>query len=159
MPTTSGTAAADIGLWTLYAFIIGRVVGTGLMYRFRPENLLIVFSAASAVLTAAAFFARGWPGIWCVVGASFFMSILFPTIFGIAVRTVGKSMKSASALLIMAGGTATVSLPIMNVICGSTVTPYVVLLPSLCFGLITAFAVMHRNTPAEAIPQIVAVPS
>ena len=159
MPATSGAAVADIGLWTLYAFVIGRFVGTGLMYRFRPENLLIVFSAASVALTAAAALARGWPGIWCIVGASFFMSILFPTIFGLAVKNVGKSMKSASALLIMAGGTATASLAIMNLICGSAFFPYVVLLPSLCFLLVTAFAVMHRKTPAEISPQIATVPS
>ena len=157
MPAGSGAAPADIGLWTLYAFIIGRVIGTGLMYCFRPRDLLVVFSAAAAALTAMAAIARGWPGIWCVVGASFFMSILFPTIFGLAMRSVGESMKSASALLIMAAGSANVVLPAMNLICGPGAAPYIVLLPSLCFCLIAAFAVMHRQEPAEASPLIATV--
>lgn len=126
------------------------------MYRFRPESLLVIFSAAATAFTMAAAFVRGWPGLWCVVCASFFMSILFPTVFGLAIRNVRTSMKSASALLIMASGAANVALPTMNLLVGVRATPYVVLLPGICFGLITAYALVQRKDHGEEPPRTIA---
>jgi FHS family L-fucose permease-like MFS transporter len=150
VPGMTAASAAEILSWTLYAFIAGRVVGTLMMYRFEPLSLLVWFGGAATVLTVAAAFVHGWPGIWCIVGASFFMSIQFPTIFGIAVQNLGKQIKSASALLIMASGSANVVLPTIALICGPEVPPAIVLLPGLCFALITAYAITRR-TPAVSL--------
>lgn len=156
----SAASVAEVASWTLYAFIIGRVVGTALMFRFDPARLLAVFAGAAAALSAAAAFMPGWNGIWCIVGASFFLSILFPTVFGLAAQEVGKSIQSASALLIMASGSANMILPTFILFSGEDVPPYIMLLPSLCFLVILGFAVTRRpldetadaDAPGHAAP-------
>lgn len=142
------SGAPDLLSWTLYAFIAGQVIGSGLMYRFAPLSLLIVFACAAAILTALAAFAHGWFGIGCIVAASFFMSILFPTIFGLVVEDMGKEIKTASALLIMASGSANLIPPTIALFAGPGYSPAFVLLPSLCFAAIAGFAVAKRNSVA-----------
>jgi fucose permease len=71
---------------------------------------------------------------------------LFPTIFGCAVRDLGPHIKSASALLIMASGSANMLLPIMSLIRGPAAIQYVMLLiPCLCFCAIFVFAMVQRR--------------
>jgi len=133
-------------LWSLFAFMIGRFVGTALMYRFEPVRLLAVYAGAAAILTAFAALLGGRFGVPCILGASFFLSILFPTIFGCAVRDLGPHIKSASALLIMASGSANMLLPIMSLIRGPAAIQYVMLLiPCLCFCAIFVFAMVQRR--------------
>lgn len=145
-------SSIDILSWTLYAFIAGRVIGTGLMFRFAPRALLTVFSAAAAVLTTAAVFAPGWYGIGFLIAASFFMSILFPTIFGLAVEDMGKETKTASALLIMASGSANLIPPTLALFVGPGYSPAFVLLPSACFAAIALFhAAKPRIMPTGAV--------
>lgn len=141
----SSASAADIMLWSLFAFMIGRFVGTALMFRFEPIRLLAVYALAAAVLTAFAALIGGRLGLPCLLGASFFLSIVFPTIFGCAVRDLGPYIKSASALLIMASGSANMVLPITRLMSGAGLVPYLALVPCLCFGAIAAFAVVHRR--------------
>ncbi|HUO98264.1 MAG TPA: MFS transporter [Rhizomicrobium sp.] len=155
LPGVGGVAG--IAVWTLYAFIAGRIAGTALMYVIDPVRLMVAFAALATALTGAAAFVHGWPGIYCVVSASFFMSILFPTIFGVAARDVGKNLKSASALLIMASGSANVVPPTIALILGTGFSPYVVLLPSLCFAVITVYALKSRG-PAVKSASVAAAP-
>ena len=145
LPGDLSASADDILKWSLYAFVIGRFAGTALMFRFDPVRLLAVFAAAAAILTVLATLLGGWLGLLCILGASFFLSILFPTIFGCAVRDLGPHIKSASALLIMASGGANMVLPIMKLVSGPGTLPYVSLIPSLCFGAILVFAVAQRR--------------
>jgi FHS family L-fucose permease-like MFS transporter len=74
---------------------------------------------------------------------------MFPTIFGCAVRDLGPHIKSASALLLMASGSANMVLPMMNEISGPSAIQYLVLLPCLCFCAISVFAVVQRRADSR----------
>ena len=145
LPGGSSVSAADILLWSLFAFMIGRFVGTALMFRFDPVRLLAVYAGAAAILAAFAALLGGRLGVPCILGASFFLSIVFPTIFGCAVRDLGPHIKSASALLIMASGSANMVLPIIKLISGPGTIQYMALVPALCSCAIVVFAVMQRR--------------
>jgi FHS family L-fucose permease-like MFS transporter len=145
LPGGSSVSAADILLWSLFAFMIGRFVGTALMFRFDPVRLLAVYAGAAAILVAFAAFLGGRLGVPCILGASFFLSIVFPTIFGCAVRDLGPHIKSASALLIMASGSANMVLPIIKLISGPGTIQYMAIVPALCSCAILVFAVVQRR--------------
>lgn len=83
-------------------FCCGRFVCTYLMRYIRPARLLTFFACGAAALTAGVIFADGRAGLYCLVGVSGFMSLMFPTIYGIALTGLGDDAKLGSAGLIMA---------------------------------------------------------
>ena len=75
----------------LLAFMIGRFVGTGLMRVITPARLLAAFSITNIVLMAVAIGSPGRLGLYALIASSFFMSIMFPTIFALGLRGLGES--------------------------------------------------------------------
>jgi len=83
-------------------FIASRFISTGLMSRFRPGRLLMLFAIGGFILVAGVILFQGIIGLYCLVGVSAFMSLMFPTIYGIALRGLGEDAKFGAAGLIMA---------------------------------------------------------
>ena len=140
-----GISAADVLLWALYAFTAGRIVGTALMYAIDPSWILAVFAACGSALAAVAAFAGGEVGIWCIVGASFFLSVVFPTIFASAIRDLGPQTKSGAAFLMLAAGTGAIALALADLVVAPATVQYVMVVPCLGFAAISAFAVVFRR--------------
>jgi len=83
-------------------FLIGRWIGTMLMKRINPSKLLMIFGIGGVIFSAGAIFVPGIGGLLFLVGISVFMSIMFPTIYGIALKDMGDEAKIGSAGLVMA---------------------------------------------------------
>jgi len=83
-------------------FIVARFISTFLMRYVRPGRLLMLFAMGGFVLVAGVIAFQGIFGLYCLVGISFFMSLMFPTIYGIALRGLGEDAKFGAAGLIMA---------------------------------------------------------
>ena len=96
-----GTATTFFGLYML-AFLAGRWIGTLLMARFAPEKMLLVYAIANIILCAVVSFLGGMAGMYCMLAISFFMSIMYPTQFSLAITGLGSQTKSGSAFLVMA---------------------------------------------------------
>jgi FHS family L-fucose permease-like MFS transporter len=121
------------------------------MYVINPSLVLALFAAGGSVLAAVATFFGGAIGIWCIVGASFFLSVVFPTIFASAIRDLGPQTKSGAAFLMLAAGTGAISLALADMMVGPAGVQYVMIVPSLGFAAIFAFAlVFHRNDKRAA---------
>jgi MFS transporter, FHS family, L-fucose permease len=138
-------SAKDVLLWALIAFTVGRVIGTGLMYRFDPSCILAIFTAGGAVAAAIAAIAGGETGVQCIVAASFFLSVVFPTVFGNTIRDLGPLTKSGSAILMFAAGSGAAILAVLNVVTTPQTVQYVMIVPSICFAAITGFAIFFRR--------------
>lgn len=95
------TATTYFGLYML-AFLLGRWIGTGLMVRFRPQNMLLVYALVNVVLCGVIMSCGGVVGLYAMLGVSFFMSIMYPTQFSLALKDLGDQTKSGSAFLVMA---------------------------------------------------------
>jgi FHS family L-fucose permease-like MFS transporter len=95
------SATTWLGIY-LGAFFVGRWVGTLLMGKFRPQDMLVVYSVANVALCAIVVCFGGMTGIYAMVGISFFMSIAYPTQFSLALKDLGGKTKSGSAFLVMA---------------------------------------------------------
>ena len=96
-----GTATTFFGLYML-AFLAGRWIGTLLMARFAPEKMLLVYAIANIILCAVVSLLGGMAGMYCMLAISFFMSIMYPTQFSLAITGLGSQTKSGSAFLVMA---------------------------------------------------------
>ena len=95
------TAITYFGLYMLM-FLLGRWIGTGLMVKFRPQDMLLVYALINVVLCVVVVAFGGEVGLYAMLGISFFMSIMYPTQFSLALRDLGEQTKSGSAFLVMA---------------------------------------------------------
>jgi len=83
-------------------FLSGRWIGTGLMETINPSKLLMLFGIGGVVFSLGAILLPGTIGLYSLVLVSLFMSIMFPTIYGIALKNMGDEAKIGSAGLVMA---------------------------------------------------------
>ncbi|MHA4894086.1 L-fucose:H+ symporter permease [Pedobacter sp. PWIIR3] len=135
---TAGDYLGGAGL----AFLIGRVLGTFLMRFFKPGILLAIYSIVSIALCVVAITATGMVALFSVIGIAFFMSIMFPTIFSLGIKDLGKDTKFGSSLIIMSIVGGAILPPLMGYITDITSNiqiGYVV--PLTCFVVVFLFAV------------------
>lgn len=94
-------ATTFFGLYML-AFLAGRWIGTMLMVRFRPQDMLLAYSIVNIILCGVIVIFGGMIGLYAMLAVSFFMSIMYPTQFSLAIKNLGEDTKSGSAFLVMA---------------------------------------------------------
>jgi MFS transporter, FHS family, L-fucose permease len=87
---------------TLAAFGVGRFASAWFMRYVDPGKLMGAYCVANILLVAVAVLKPGWVGIWCVFLTSFFMSVMFPTIFALGLKGLGPNTKLGGSLLVMA---------------------------------------------------------
>jgi len=87
---------------TLVAFGVGRFTSAYLMRFIAPYKLLGYFSVANVVLVAFGMLHPGWTGLWAILLTSFFMSLMFPTIFALGLKGLGPNTKIGGSLIVMA---------------------------------------------------------
>lgn len=126
---------------TLVAFAVGRFTATYLMRFISPGRLMALYSIINTCLVAVSVLHPGWVGIWAVFLTSFFMSLMFPTIFGLGLRGVGANTKLAGSLLVMAIIGGAIFTPLMGSIAERTGSmAYAMAVPLVCYLVIAAFS-------------------
>lgn len=145
-------AAADLLSIALLGFMIGRFVGTFLMRFITPATLLAVFALLNVVFTGLSAWVDGLFAVYAMVGVTFLMSIMFPTIFSLSISGLGKHTKQGSSILIMAiVGGAVIPLAMGRLSDRFTMqTAYLV--PAACFVIVLLFALYNlKNKQAVRI--------
>jgi FHS family L-fucose permease-like MFS transporter len=101
-----GMDSVTAGYYQLVAFIlftVGRAVGTYMLRFMSSGKLLMYFAGISIIFALATMFIQGMFGLYSLVAISFFMSLMFPTIYGIALGDLTEEQsKVGSAGLVMA---------------------------------------------------------
>ena len=134
-------------------FCISRFICTFILRYFNPGALLATLSVAATILTTGVIFIDGIYGLYCLVGVSACMSLMFPTIYGIALKGMGDDAKFGAAGLIMAilGGSILPPLQASIINCktlfGMPAVNVSFLIPLLCFIVIISYgyAVRHEK--------------
>jgi len=145
-------AASSIYLISIIGHCLSRFIYTGLMRWFSPSRLLTFGGVMSALLSLTVVLSAGtgWICITSLVLISSFMSLMFPTIYGIALGGImrgehpGDSKIGASGLIMSILGGALLT-PLQGMVSDHTniYTSYAV--PAFCFVVVTAYAVYaHR---------------
>lgn len=126
--------AADYYLYSLVMFMASRFVCTWLMRFITPVRLLTYMAVLASVLSLGVIFLKGSLAVWSLVGISGCMSLMFPTIYGIALEGLGNDTKIGGSGLIMAilgGAVLTAVQGFVSDTTGSIRTAYAV--PLFCF--------------------------
>jgi len=127
-------------------FLTSRFISTFLMRYVNTRMLLSVFAIGAALCSLGAICIVGKVGLYCLVGISFFMSLMFPTIYGIALEDVdSQDTTLGAAFLVMAivGGALMPPLQGMIIdqqqILGHPAVNVSYVLPLLCFMVIMIY--------------------
>ena len=145
-------SAVTYAYWALILFLIGRWIGTYLLKYVSSGKLLMYFALGAIAFTLGAIFIEGITGLYSLVGISFCMSLMFPTIYGIALEGQGEDAKFGAAFLVMAivggaimpvlqgsildfGGSGYTDIEILGV----PEVNFSFILPLICFFVVAAF--------------------
>lgn len=137
-------------------FVVSRFICTFLLKYIQPGRLLMILAIAAIMLTAGAIFIKGMTGLYCLVGVSAAMSLMFPTIYGIALKGLGDDAKIGAAGLIMAILGGSVMPPLQGAIIDlETVFNFPAVrisfaLPLICFIVISIYGYRTYKIHAQA---------
>lgn len=94
--------ATNYNIGAMLLFLTGRWIGTAMMKTINPSKMLVYFGIGGMICTAGAIVLQGIPGLISLISISIFMSIMFPTIYGIALKDMDDEAKIGSSGLVMA---------------------------------------------------------
>jgi FHS family L-fucose permease-like MFS transporter len=135
----------------LVAFTVGRFFSTWLLRHVRASQLLTLYAVINAAICTAAVLRPGWLGVGCLLAMSFFMSMMFPTIFALGVKGLGTHTKTGGAVIVMSiVGGALVPLAMGRVgdLAGVAMS-YIV--PALCFVGVALYAWLGSAPEQEEV--------
>lgn len=118
--TVSERTAAHYLTATLIALTLGRFISTPLMRFIRPSLMLGFYGLFNTLLMLAAVLRPGLVGAWAVVASGFFLSIMYPTIFALGLKGLGRNTKIGGSLLVMAIVGGAIFPPIQGLIARQT---------------------------------------
>jgi len=126
----------------LVALGVGRAFSTYLMKYIAPARLMGVYGVINLALVSVGVFFPGWTGLWALLMTSFFMSLMFPTIFALGLKGLGANTKIAGSLIVMAivgGAIYPPAIGLLSEKFGSLALAYGLLLPAYAFIAYYAF--------------------
>lgn len=139
--------AQNYNIIAMSMFLCSRFISTFLMNYINSRKLLAIFGMGAMACSLGAVLFVGMTGLYCLVCISAFMSLMFPTIYGLALEDVEeKDTSLGAAFLVMAIVGGAVMPPLQGLIIDSKVIaghPAVnvsFLLPLFCFFAVTVYA-------------------
>jgi FHS family L-fucose permease-like MFS transporter len=151
-PKVMGLAAADAAPFVSYYWggaMIGRFIGFAVMRSVSPGKALAFNSAAVIVLVLVAIFSGGHLAMWSILAVGLFNSIMFPTIFSMALNKLGPLTGQGSGVLCMAivGGAL---VPFAQGLLADNISLQLsFLVPAACYTFILYFGLKYANMYSE----------
>lgn len=144
----AGLDKASAGLWLAFLgmglFMVGRMIGSVVMRTVRPTSLLAICGIAATLTMVFVLTLDGTTGLVMLFICLLCESIMFPTIFALAIRRLGTHTKMASSLLVMSivgGALAPLSMGYIADTTGSMSVAFVI--PLICYVAITGYAMTY----------------
>ena len=126
-------------IYAMLFFICSRFIATWLMRWISPARLLTIFGILAMVFTMGVILSHDRTGVYCLVCVSGCMSLMFPTIYGIALDGLGDDAKFGAAGLIMAILGGSVLPPLQAMFIDAGMTNFSFILPFICFLVVTIY--------------------
>lgn len=144
MPEMTDEKAGYYFSFSMVLLLAGRAVGTFLMRFIKPNTLLAIFAGANIVMCLLISQTWGWVSFGALMMLNFFMSIMFPTIFGLGLRNLGEHKQRASSFIVMGVVGGAVFPPIMGKIADVNVAQSY-LAPIVCYAVILLFGLVFSK--------------
>jgi FHS family L-fucose permease-like MFS transporter len=122
-------------------FMIGRISGSALMKYFKPTRMLALYTLMICILLPFVAAEQGWLSLIALYGVFFFMSIMFPTIFALSIKSLGTQTKRGASFLVMAVAGGAVFPPLMGAVADTYGMALGFLVPIPLFIFILYYAV------------------
>ncbi len=132
-------------------FVTSRFICTFLLKYIKPGKLLMFLAIGGGLLVLGVIFIEGVGGLYCLVAVSACMSLMFPTIYGIALRGLGEDAKFGAAGLIMAILGGSIMPPLQGMIIKQDMVFSMhaenvsFILPFICFVVISIYGYRTRD--------------
>ncbi len=144
--------ASTIYLFTIIGFCLSRFIYTWLMKWIAPTKLLAMGGVLSTIMALVVVFSAGtgWIMVTALILISVFMSLMFPTIYGVSLNTITTSdhpedtkIGACGQIMAILGGA--IITPIQGVLSDATniYTSYII--PTICFAVVTTYAVSTKR--------------
>lgn len=146
MPGVTDQHAADLIVVSLMLFMLGRFAASALLSYINENKLLALFAGLSCVSCVTAATIGGTASVVALCMTSFFMSMIFPTVFGVTISKLGhEDTAIGGALLIMSIIGGAVMPAVMGKVSDATSISTSYLVPSCCFLVVAGFAIAVRD--------------
>ena len=134
-------ASQRLNIIAMVLFCASRFVCTWLMKYVKPVRMLALFALMAAMLVMVIILVGGRVGLYSLVGVSAFMSLMFPTIYGLALGGVGDDTEIGSAGLIMAILGGSLLPPLQALLIDSGHMSFSFIVPFICFVVVLIYAI------------------
>jgi len=140
---------------TLVAFGVGRFASSYAMKFYPPNKLMGHYSVINVVLVAIAVLSPGWIGVWTIFLTSFFMSLMFPTIFALGLKELGPNTKIGGSLIVMAIIGGAIFTPVMGLVSEASQSMAVaMLIPLGCYIFVGYYSYFGSKVRAPISPAV-----
>ncbi|ULQ53252.1 L-fucose:H+ symporter permease [Flavihumibacter fluvii] len=137
----SNKMAGGFLVGTLAAFMAGRFSSTLFMKYIKPTKLMGLYAMANICLVSTGILFPGWIGVWAIFFTSFFMSVMYPTIFASGVKGLGPNAKLGASFLVMSLIGGAVLTPFMGLIADR----YLAIAPAMVIPLFSYFVILYYS--------------
>lgn len=120
--------------------MIGRFIGSYLTAKFPPHRILAMFAVIAALLVLQTISSFGIKSFLFLLAIGFFNSIMFPTIFTLAIDDLGDQKPQGSGILVTAICGGAFIPPAVGAIADVTSFPVAFILPLICYVIIAGLA-------------------
>jgi len=150
-PSIAGLEEKDAGKYVSFYWggaMVGRFIGAGVMQKIQPNKVLTFNAVTAALLVLMTMLGSGHVAMWTILAVGLFNSIMFPTIFSLAVKGLGKHTGQGSGILCAAivGGAI---LPVMQGVFADHIgIQQAFFIPVLCYCYIAYYGWRGYKLPA-----------
>jgi MFS transporter, FHS family, L-fucose permease len=137
-----------LGLFGFGLFMFGRLCGSAVVSFFKAHQALSLYALINVVLCGLAMLG-GNLGFAAVLGSFFFMSIMFPTIFALAISGLGLNTKVGSSIIVMSIVGGAIAPPLMGHIADVASMRVGFFVPAVCFAAVAAYGAIWPRLESE----------
>lgn len=141
--------AADYLQYSLLVFLLSRFVMTWLMGFIKPTLLLTLLGLSGVGLAIFAMVSVNMAGVWAVVAISACLSLMFPTIYGVALQGLGEDTKFGAAGLVMAILGGALMPMLQGAVIDSFNTAFSYIVPAGCLLIVAAYGFFDLQRPRQ----------
>ena len=139
-------------LVSLYWFgaLIGRLLGSWILTKFKSNMLLSIFGFTAAAMILVSMFTSGPVAIWTLVLCGFFNSIMFPNIFALGIKGLGPMTSKGSGLIMTAVVGGAIVPPLIGYVADKMGIQHSFVIPALCY-LFIAYYGLWGSKPTRTV--------
>jgi MFS transporter, FHS family, L-fucose permease len=152
VPGTSELVAADYLTISMVCLMVGRFSSTFMMRYFQPSRMMALFAAANTLLALLSVLIPGHIGVYALIVSSYFMSLMFPTIFALSIKGLGDDTKLGSSVLIMAIIGGAIITALMGWISDISSITYAFIIPCVVYAFVAWYSLKgchYHESPSK----------